>query len=602
MDEITLPEGWVTSSISDISIKGEQRKPSGDEAIIYVDIGSINRDSKCIESPQHLIGKNAPSRARKVIKEGDVLVSLTRPNLNAVALVPCELDDQIASTGFEVIRTQLVDNRFVFFVARSKDFIDSISDVVQGALYPAAKSSDVQAYIFSLPPLSEQKVIADKLDTLLAQVGTTKTCLERIPQILKAFRQSVLAAAVSGRLTEEWRAKNYFVVTKEERLAEIRKYKYQTWIEEQEAKYEAKGKWPKTDSWKKKYKEAEIDPEFQARELPESWVYQPLEGLVYISARIGWKGLKASEYTEAGPLFLSVHSLNYGREVNLSEAFHISQERYNESPEIMLKNDDILLCKDGAGIGKIGIVKRLQEPATINSSLLLIRSGKLFIPEFLYFFLAGPTMQRLVQDRMTGSAVPHLFQRDVREFVLEVPPLEEQTEIVRRVEELFAFADNIEQKSNAALERVNNLTQSILAKAFRGELTADWRTANPELISGENSAEALLKKIKAEREALKKQPKSKRTTVQKKTGSRMSKEIIKVVDALKEAGKPLNGQQLLIATGYPSDSGIDQLEQFFLDIRKALSSKKSIVKLERGDDGQDWFALADTVETNKACR
>ena len=75
--------------------------------------------------------------------------------------------------------------------------------------------------------------------------------------------------------------------------------------------------------------------------------------------------------------------------------------------------------------------------------------------------------------------------------------------VVRRVEELFDFADSIEQKAAAALERVNNLTQSILAKAFRGELTADWRAANPELISGDNSAEALLAKIQAEREALK---------------------------------------------------------------------------------------------------
>lgn len=74
--------------------------------------------------------------------------------------------------------------------------------------------------------------------------------------------------------------------------------------------------------------------------------------------------------------------------------------------------------------------------------------------------------------------------------------------VVRRVEELFAFADTIEQKAAAALERVNNLTQSILAKAFRGELTSSWRAANPALISGDNSAEALLAKIQAEREAL----------------------------------------------------------------------------------------------------
>ncbi|MCB1717737.1 MAG: restriction endonuclease subunit S, partial [Candidatus Competibacteraceae bacterium] len=72
----------------------------------------------------------------------------------------------------------------------------------------------------------------------------------------------------------------------------------------------------------------------------------------------------------------------------------------------------------------------------------------------------------------------------------------------RRVEQLFAFADQIEQQVKNAQSRVNNLTQSILAKAFRGELTAEWRAQNPELISGENSAEALLARIKAERAAM----------------------------------------------------------------------------------------------------
>ncbi|EPU3864270.1 restriction endonuclease subunit S [Cronobacter turicensis] len=82
-----------------------------------------------------------------------------------------------------------------------------------------------------------------------------------------------------------------------------------------------------------------------------------------------------------------------------------------------------------------------------------------------------------------------------------LPHISEQREIVRRVEQLFAYADTIEKQINNALTRVNNLTQSILAKAFRGELTAQWRAENPDLISGENSAAALLEKIKAERAA-----------------------------------------------------------------------------------------------------
>lgn len=99
--------------------------------------------------------------------------------------------------------------------------------------------------------------------------------------------------------------------------------------------------------------------------------------------------------------------------------------------------------------------------------------------------------------------------------MINYPCFEEQTEIIRRVEELFAFADAVEQKAQVASERVNKLTQSILAKAFRGELTADWRAANPDLISGENSAEALLEKIKAEREALKPKKKTRAKKVKK---------------------------------------------------------------------------------------
>jgi type I restriction enzyme S subunit len=89
---------------------------------------------------------------------------------------------------------------------------------------------------------------------------------------------------------------------------------------------------------------------------------------------------------------------------------------------------------------------------------------------------------------------------------IPIPPIQEQTEIVRRVEQLFTYADQIEQRVKDAQARVNHLTQSILAKAFRGELTADWRAQNPDLISGENSAEALLAKIQAQR--LKEKPKT----------------------------------------------------------------------------------------------
>ena len=92
--------------------------------------------------------------------------------------------------------------------------------------------------------------------------------------------------------------------------------------------------------------------------------------------------------------------------------------------------------------------------------------------------------------------------KDLKLMKVALPTVSEQTEIVHQVDQLFAHADRIEQQVNNALARVNNLTQSILAKAFRGELTEQWRKDNPELISGENRAAALLERIKAERAAV----------------------------------------------------------------------------------------------------
>lgn len=123
--------------------------------------------------------------------------------------------------------------------------------------------------------------------------------------------------------------------------------------------------------------------------------------------------------------------------------------------------------------------------------------------KWLSIFLRSPSGRKEIESRSTGNqlSMRNIGQKALLDIDLPKPPISEQQEIVRRVELFFAYADTIEKQVNNALTRVNNLTQSILAKAFRGELTAQWRAENPDLISGENSATALLEKIKAERAA-----------------------------------------------------------------------------------------------------
>ncbi len=311
-----------------------------------------------------------------------------------------------------------------------------------------------------IPPLSEQQRIAARLDALMGQLEKAKSALPAFPDMIKSFRQAVLAQAVSGRLTEDWRGQNPDVEKMLNSLLILSKKKENIYNKEL-LEYKIK-------QTKKPNKDFELD--FDSHPLIKNWAICKLENLIYLSGRIGWKGLKADEYTEFGPLFLSVHSLNYGENVNYDVAYHITEERYLESPEIMLKENDILLCKDGAGIGKLGIVKDLNKKATVNSSLLVIRTCELVDYKYLYYFLAGPSLQNIAKERITGTAIPHLFQKDIREFRLEIPPLLEQEEIVRRVERLFAYADSLEQQHAQLKEKLELLPQTILAKAFRGEI------------------------------------------------------------------------------------------------------------------------------------
>jgi type I restriction enzyme S subunit len=200
--------------------------------------------------------------------------------------------------------------------------------------------------------------------------------------------------------------------------------------------------------------------------VKKEWKIRKLEEIAYLSGRIGWKGLTAKEYTAEGPLFLSVHSLNYGDYVDVRDAFHVSQERYDESPEIMLQDDDILICKDGAGIGKVGIIGELSEPATINSSLLLIRALEGMTPKFLYHALCSPIFQNVVQERIDGATTPHLYQREIKQLLVPYPPISEQKRIVAILDEAFEGISSAVANAEKNLANARELLDSYLSSVF----------------------------------------------------------------------------------------------------------------------------------------
>ncbi|PJX12736.1 restriction endonuclease subunit S [Halomonas sp. 141] len=365
------------------------------------------------------------------------------------------ITNQISATNQQIntiVPSSQVDYRFFYYQLQTlKPWMQENASATTVTIINKGKFSKAPV---TLPPLAEQKVIADKLDTLLAQVENTKARLERIPQILKRFRQSVLAAAVSGRLTEEWRA------TQGTSL----------------------------DSWQQ--------TTFQkiCREIT-----------------VGFVGRMANRYEESGVPFLrsqNVRAFRYSDKnlLYISPAFH--QEIYKSR----LEPGDLAIVRSGAPGTTCVIPKSLG--AANCSDLVIARPSSNLLPEFGCIFMNSEVARKNVSDNQVGVAQQHFNVGSMKKMPIHLPPVDEQSEIVRRVDQLFAHADRIEQQVNNALARVNNLTQSILAKAFRGELTEQWRKDNPELISGENSAEALLERIKAERAASKpaKKTRQKRTT------------------------------------------------------------------------------------------
>jgi len=315
---------------------------------------------------------------------------------------------------------------------------------------------------FFVPPLAEQKQIADKLDTLLAQVERTKTRLDAIPKILKRFRQSVLAAAVSGKLTEEWREEN------SESLDDWDDLKIGGIVDKIEAG--------------KSLKCVEIPPNNNEY------------GIVKISA-VTWGVYDESESKTLPDKTLFIEN----RRVLVGD-FLISRANTIEL------------------LGNPVIVHDVTKNLMLSDKVLRLVMTECDKP-WLSIFLRSSKGRYEIESRSTGNqmSMRNIGQKALLNIELPKPPIKEQTEIVRRVEELFGFADRIEVRIKKAQGHVDHLTQSILAKAFRGELTADWRKQNPDLISGENSAQALLDKIKFEREKLK-PVKKKRTVKKKKAG------------------------------------------------------------------------------------
>ncbi|MFM6151649.1 MAG: restriction endonuclease subunit S, partial [Sphaerospermopsis kisseleviana] len=205
-------------------------------------------------------------------------------------------------------------------------------------------------------------------------------------------------------------------------------------------------------------------------DIPKHWEKSQLGYLATVKARLGWKGLTAQEYVDEGYIFLATPNIKQEGDIDFQNVNYITAERYFESPEIMLEENDVLLVKDGSTLGIVNIVRKLPSPSTVNSSIAVIRITKKLYSKFLFRWLTGSYIQSLIQLMKGGQGVPHLFQADIKKFFVVVPPLHEQQKIAEYLDKKTAQIDEQKTKIQQAIDLLKEYRTALITNAVTGKI------------------------------------------------------------------------------------------------------------------------------------
>lgn len=459
------------------------------ENFIYVDIGSIDRETKTIADGKTLAASEAPSRARQVLKAGDVLISMTRPNLNAVAHVPATLDGAIGSTGFHVLRSQWMAPGFLYYLVQTSGFVDAMSGVVQGALYPAVRPADIAKFQFRLPPRAEQTRIVETLEALLSDLDAGVAELKAAQRKLARYRQSLLKAAVDGTLTAGWRAdKGKPQEPAADLLQRILRERRARWEDKQRARFAAQGKPPPKD-WQAKYPEPVAPDVTGLPALPEGWVWASLDALIEDGPQNGLY-LPGNRYG-SGTAILRIDDYQIGWHRRLDELNLVNADA-DALATYSLRTGDLVVNRVNSmtHLGKSLLVPGTLEGVLFESNMMRLRlSGQVHTAFVAHYLGSKVGRSRLTQDAKWAVNQASINQKDVCRTSIPLPPLEEQHAIVDQLDTALAACDAQQAAIAHGLKQAAAQRRNLLKAAFAGQLVPQ----DP----GDEPASALLARIRA---------------------------------------------------------------------------------------------------------
>jgi len=384
----------------------------------YIDISNINISSGDINI-QTLKGHQAPSRARKVVRGNDVIISTVRPNRNAVAIIPEELNNQICSTGFAVIQAEEINPLFLFVYLKTKYAINQLVRMTVASMYPAVSEDDIGSILIPIPPPFIQ---------------------QKIESFVKDSYQKRKKADINYKEAEELLIKTLGIKEFKEEEEKIYEVKFFEIEERLDAEY-----------YKPKYMEI-------IRSLKSNGIYDVCN-LNEITKEIRYGTSEDLDYTESGVPFLRLVELNEAFSFDLSEIKYIRESDAQRLKTFSVQEGDLLISRTGT-VGCTVYIDQALSNSIFGSYFIRVRIRKDFNPLYVSFFLNSIYGKFQSERKKTGAVQTNLTIPAILSLKIALPPREKQDEICKKYLEGIALRKEGKKLLEKAKREVEKFIES----------------------------------------------------------------------------------------------------------------------------------------------
>ena len=475
----TIPSNWVWTRLGEISkLSGGSAFPEKyqgflDKNIPFYKVGSLKNidDNFYIENSENYI-------------DDDILTEIKAKLFPANTIIFAKIGEAIRLNRRAILKeNSCIDNNLMALVSNSSCYFryvyfwlkkEDLYKYAQATTVPSIRQSTLEELEFPLPPLNEQKRIVEKLDFLFEKTKRAKEIIEEIKVDIENRKISILDRAFKGTLTSKWRNENKTSDVKE-LLKSINDEKIKKWEEDCLQAEKDGNKKPKKPIIKE-VKDMIVPVDEQPYTIPSNWVWTRLGEISKLSGGSGFPE-KYQGFLDKNIPFYKVGSLK-----NIDDNFYIENSENYIDDDILTEIKAKLFPANTIIFAKIGEAIRLnrrailKENSCIDNNLMALVSNSSCYFRYVYFWLKKEDLYKYAQ----ATTVPSIRQSTLEELEFPLPPLEEQEEIVRVLDEVLENENKVKELLELE-ERIDILEKSILHKAFKGELGTQNNSDEPAL-------------------------------------------------------------------------------------------------------------------------